>query len=71
MKMNILSYFMSTIALALYCGSYFFNNKKKYLVLQLTGNVEDRGRFCVLTKSLVFDIIYKGENNAKTSSQKK
>ena len=39
MKMNILSYFMSTIALALYCGSYFFNNKKKYLVLQLTGNV--------------------------------
>lgn len=39
MKMNILSYFTSTIALALYCGSYFFNNKKKYLVLQLTGNV--------------------------------
>ena len=38
MKMNILSYFMSTTALALYCGSYFFNNKKKYLVLQLTGN---------------------------------
>ena len=29
------------------------------------------GRFCVLTKSLVFDIIFKGENNAKTSSQKK
>lgn len=32
---------------------------------------EDRGRFCVLTKSLVFAIIFKGENNAKTSPQKK
>ena len=30
---------MSVIALALYCGSYFFNNKKNYLILQLTGNV--------------------------------
>ncbi len=30
---------MSTIALALFCGSYFFDNKKKYLILQLTGNV--------------------------------
>lgn len=30
---------MSTIALILYCGSYFFNNKKKYLILQLSGNV--------------------------------
>jgi len=30
---------MSTISLALYCGSYFFNNKKKYLILQLIGNV--------------------------------
>ena len=37
--MMVLSYIMSTIALALYCGSYFFNNKKKYLILQLTGNV--------------------------------
>lgn len=37
--MKILSYIMSAIALALYCGSYFFNNKKKYLILQLTGNV--------------------------------
>jgi len=37
--MNILSFVMSTIALALYCGSYFFDNKKKYLILQLTGNV--------------------------------
>lgn len=37
--MNILSYVMSVIALALYCGSYFFDNKKKYLILQLTGNV--------------------------------
>jgi len=37
--MNILSYIMSTIALALYCGSYFFNNKKKYLILQLNGNL--------------------------------
>ena len=30
--MNILAYIMSTIALVLYCGSYFFNNKKKYLI---------------------------------------
>ena len=30
---------MSTIALALYCGSYFFDNKKKYLILQLNGNL--------------------------------
>ena len=37
--MKILSYIMSAIALALYCSSYFFNDKKKYLILQLTGNV--------------------------------
>lgn len=37
--MRLLSYIMSTIALALYCSSYFFNSKKKYLILQLTGNV--------------------------------
>ena len=37
--MNILSYIMSTIALVLYCGSYFFNNKKKYLIMQLSGNI--------------------------------
>lgn len=37
--MNLLSYIMSTVALALYCSSYFFNNKKKYLVLQLNGNL--------------------------------
>lgn len=37
--MNTLAYIMSTIALALYCGSYFFNNKKKYLILQLNGNL--------------------------------
>ena len=30
---------MSTIALALYSISYFFNNKRNYLILQLTGNV--------------------------------
>lgn len=30
---------MSAIALVLYCSSYFFNNKKKYLILQLTGNM--------------------------------
>lgn len=36
--MNILAYIMSTIALVLYCGSYFFNNKKKYLIMQLSGN---------------------------------
>ena len=36
--MNLLSYIMSTAALVLYCSSYFFNSKKKYLTLQLTGN---------------------------------
>lgn len=30
---------MSAIALALYCCSYFFDSKKKYLILQLMGNV--------------------------------
>lgn len=30
---------MSIIALALYCGSYFFDSKKKYLSFQLTGNL--------------------------------
>ena len=34
-----LSFVMSTIALALYSISYFFNNKRNYLILQLTGNV--------------------------------
>ena len=34
-----LSFAMSTIALALYSCSYFFNNKRNYLILQLTGNV--------------------------------
>ena len=37
--MKLLSFIMSTIALALYCGSYFFDNKGKYLILQMTGNV--------------------------------
>lgn len=37
--MKTLSFVMSAIALALYCGSYFFNTKKGYLLLQLTGNV--------------------------------
>ena len=33
-----LSFAMSTIALILYSSSYFFNNKRNYLLLQLTGN---------------------------------
>ena len=37
--MKAASYVMSTIALVLYCTSYFFDNKKKYLIFQLTGNV--------------------------------
>lgn len=37
--MATLSFVMSTIALALYSGSYFFNNKRNYLIFQLTGNV--------------------------------
>lgn len=37
--METVSFVMSSIALFLYCASYFFNNKKKYLILQLVGNV--------------------------------
>ena len=33
-----LSFVMSTIALILYSCSYFFNSKRNYLILQLTGN---------------------------------
>ena len=33
-----LSFVMSTIALALYSFSYFFNSKRNYLILQLIGN---------------------------------
>ena len=37
--MKTLSLLMSTIALILYLCSYFFNNKRNYLILQLLGNV--------------------------------
>ena len=37
--MSELSFVMSTIALILYSCSYFFNNKRNYLILQLSGNV--------------------------------
>jgi len=37
--MSTLSFIMSTIALILYSCSYFFNNKRNYLILQLVGNV--------------------------------
>ena len=37
--MSELSFILSTIALALYSLSYFFNNKRNYLFLQLMGNV--------------------------------
>ncbi len=37
--MEELSLVMSTIALALFSLSYFFNNKRNYLILQLSGNV--------------------------------
>lgn len=37
--MKTVAFIMSTISLALYCGSYFFDSKKKYLILQLIGNV--------------------------------
>ena len=39
MNMNTLSFVMSTVALALYSCSYFFNNKRNYLILQVVGNV--------------------------------
>ena len=37
--MRELSFVMSAIALCLYSLSYFFGSKKKYLVMQLVGNV--------------------------------
>ncbi len=37
--MAISSYVMSAIALILYSFSYFFNNKRNYLIFQLVGNV--------------------------------
>ena len=37
--MEVLSFVMSTIALCLYSLSYFFNSKRNYLILQLSGNV--------------------------------
>lgn len=36
--MTELSFVMSTVALVLYSLSYFFNNKRNYLMLQLCGN---------------------------------
>ncbi len=36
---NTLSFAMSTIALDLYSCSYFFNNKRNYLILQVIGNI--------------------------------
>ena len=36
--MLVLSFVMSTVALVLYSCSYFFNSKRNYLILQLTGN---------------------------------
>lgn len=39
MDTTTLSFAMSTVALALYSCSYFFNNKRNYLILQLVGNV--------------------------------
>ena len=37
--MSTLSFVMSTVALVLYSCSYFFDNKRNYLILQLIGNV--------------------------------
>jgi len=37
--MKELSFIMSAVALCLFSSSYFFNNKKAYLVFQLSGNV--------------------------------
>ena len=36
--MSELSFALSTVALALYSFSYFFNSKKAYLIFQLSGN---------------------------------
>ncbi|MBO5039966.1 MAG: YgjV family protein [Clostridia bacterium] len=37
--MDVLSFIASTVALCLYSASYFFNTKRNYLILQLSGNV--------------------------------
>ena len=37
--MTELAYILSIIALILYSASYFFNSKKSYLIIQLSGNV--------------------------------
>lgn len=37
--MKTAAFILSTISLASFCGSYFFDSKKKYLILQLIGNV--------------------------------
>ena len=37
--MEVLSFITSTVALCLYSISYFFNTKRNYLILQLSGNV--------------------------------
>lgn len=36
---NTLSFAMSTVALILYSCSYFFNDKRNYLILQVLGNI--------------------------------
>ena len=37
--MQTASFILSTIALILYCASYFFDSKKGYLATQMTGNI--------------------------------
>lgn len=39
MDNHTLSFVMSTVALALYSCSYFFDNKRNYLILQVIGNI--------------------------------
>ena len=46
-------------------------NEKNYGIALDLFIPEDRGRFSVLTKKSVYGIIFKGDNYAKTSSQKK
>ena len=46
--MKTLSYVMSAIALILYSASYFFESKKKYLILQLIGNVFLSFTYCFM-----------------------
>lgn len=46
--MDTMALVMSTVALLLYSASYFFNTKRGYLILQLTGNFFLATSYCLI-----------------------